>query len=59
MCSGKIETTLDAACILASKAVEYAIVDAVKNADTVGKYISFRDLEQPIPINDIQALLNE
>lgn len=45
MCSGEVETTLDAAGILASKAVEYAIADAIKNADTVGKYISFRDLE--------------
>ena len=45
MCSGEIETALDAAGILASKAVEYAIVDAVQNADTIGKYISFRDLE--------------
>jgi L-aminopeptidase/D-esterase-like protein len=45
MCTGEIETTLDAAGILASKAVEYAIIDAVKKADKVGKYISFKDLE--------------
>jgi L-aminopeptidase/D-esterase-like protein len=46
MCLGEIETTLDAAGILASKAVEYAIVDAVKNADTIGNLISLKDLEQ-------------
>ena len=46
MCSGEIETTLDAVGILASRAVEYAIVDAVKNAVTVGQFISFRDLRQ-------------
>jgi len=43
MCTGEIETTLDAVGVLAARAVEYAIIDAVNNANTVGKYIAVKD----------------
>ncbi|MCL1815821.1 MAG: P1 family peptidase, partial [Treponema sp.] len=46
MCSGEIDTTLDAVGILASRAVEQAIVDAVTHAQTVGKFISLGDFRQ-------------
>ena len=46
MCSGTIDSTLDAVGILASRAVEQAIVNAVINAQTVGKFISLRDFRQ-------------
>jgi L-aminopeptidase/D-esterase-like protein len=43
MCSGEVETTLDAVGVLATRAVEYAIVDAVNNAKTIDTYIAARD----------------
>jgi len=43
MCSGEIEASTDAVGILAARAVEYAILDAVKNAATIGKFISLSD----------------
>ena len=46
MCSGEIDTTLDAVGILASRAVEQAIVDAVTHAQTVGKFLSLGDFRQ-------------
>jgi len=46
MCSGEVETNPDAVGILASRATEYAILDAVRNAATVGKFLSLEDFEQ-------------
>jgi len=46
MCTGEIEATLDSVGILATKSVEFAIMEAVKNAVTVGKFISLRDLNK-------------
>jgi len=43
MCTGELAATLDAAGILASKTVEYAIIDAIKNADTFGKFLAAKD----------------
>ena len=43
MCTGEVEATLDAAGILATRCMEYAIADAVKNAATFGKYVAARD----------------
>ena len=43
MCTGEVETTLDAAGILAARAVERAIIDAVMSAETVGQYVSASD----------------
>lgn len=46
MCTGEVDTSLDAVGILACKAIEYAIVDAVENADTYDCYLSARDLRR-------------
>lgn len=43
MCTGEIHTTLDAVGVLACKAVESAIVDGIKNADSVDHYPSMKD----------------
>lgn len=40
MCVGEVEAQLDAVGILACKAVEYAILDAVRSADSLGCYIA-------------------
>ena len=40
MCTGNVATTLDAAAVLATRAIERAIVDAVQNAVTIGQFIS-------------------
>jgi L-aminopeptidase/D-esterase-like protein len=39
LCSGECDTTLDAACILATRAVEAAIADAVRGAVSFGEYV--------------------
>ena len=44
MCTGEVPATLDAVGILASAAVEEAIIDAVKSADSFGDFISIKDL---------------
>ena len=44
MCTGEVSATLDAVGILAAAAVEEAIIDAVKSADTFGEFISMKDL---------------
>jgi len=44
MCTGEISTTLDAAGVLASRAVEYAIVDGINNAVTIDRYLASRDM---------------
>jgi L-aminopeptidase/D-esterase-like protein len=43
MCTGEVDAQLDAVGILACKAVEYAILDAVKSADSFGCYIAAKD----------------
>jgi L-aminopeptidase/D-esterase-like protein len=43
MCTSKVEAQLDAVSILACKAVEGAILDAVYSADTFGCYIAAKD----------------
>jgi len=43
MCTGEVESTLDAVGVLAARAVEHAIIDAVHSAETLGKYIAARD----------------
>lgn len=43
MCNGEVEASPDAAGILAAAAVEGAILDAVKSAETFGDYISYKD----------------
>lgn len=43
MCTGEVEAQLDAVGILACKVVEYAILDAVKNADSFDCYIGAKD----------------
>lgn len=43
MCTGEIDTQLDSVGILACKAVENAILDAVKSADSFGCYIAAKD----------------
>ncbi len=43
MCTGEVDTQLDAVGILACKAVEYAILDAVRSADSIGCYIAAKD----------------
>ena len=44
MCTGEKEASLDSVGVLAVKAVEYAILDAVKNAETYDKYIAAKDI---------------
>jgi L-aminopeptidase/D-esterase-like protein len=44
MCTGKLNASLDAVGILASKAVEYAILDAVRNTESFGCYIATKDI---------------
>ena len=43
MCSGKVPAFQDAVSILAAHAAEAAILDAVKNAETYGSYMSYRE----------------
>lgn len=43
MASGKVKATLDAIGIMAGKAVQEAIYDAVKSAATYGDYLSYSD----------------
>jgi L-aminopeptidase/D-esterase-like protein len=43
MCSGAVQSSQDAVGILASHAVESAILDAVKSARTYGEYLSYAD----------------
>lgn len=44
MCTGEVETTLDAVGVLASHAVERAIVDAVRSASSFAIYPAARDI---------------
>jgi len=46
MCTGEVSTTLDAVGILAAMAVEEAIIDAVKNADSLGGFPALKDLQR-------------
>jgi len=43
LCTGEINSTIDAVGILACKAVEAAILDAVKSANSFGTYLSSKD----------------
>ena len=43
LCSGKVSATPDSVAVLASRAAETAIVDAVKSAATYGEYLSCTD----------------
>jgi len=43
LCTGEIDSTIDAVGILACKAVEAAILDAVKSANSFGNYPSSKD----------------
>ena len=43
LCSGKITASLDAVGILAARAAEAAILDAVKSAETYGEYLSYKE----------------
>lgn len=43
LCSGKVETSMDAVGILATHAAEAAIIDAVKSADSYGDYLSYKE----------------
>ncbi|MGI6498393.1 MAG: P1 family peptidase [Oscillospiraceae bacterium] len=44
MCTGDVETNFDAAGILAAEAVRCAIINAVKQADSLGQRVSYREL---------------
>lgn len=44
MCTGEVSASLDAVGILAAHAVERAIIDAVKSAESLGVYPAMRDL---------------
>ena len=44
MCTGEVSATLDAVGILAAAAVEEAILNAVKSADSFGEFAAFKDL---------------
>ena len=44
MCTGELAATLDAVGVLASKAIENAIIDAVKNASAFDQYPAAKDL---------------
>ncbi len=46
MCTGEVEATLDAVGILACKAVEHAILDAVRSADSYGGYVAAKDFSE-------------
>lgn len=43
MCSGQVSAALDAVGILACRAAEAAIIDAVKSAETYGPYLAWKD----------------
>ncbi len=45
MSSGEVETTLDAVGILACRAMEYAILDAISSAETIGCFLSWKDFK--------------
>lgn len=45
MCTGEVSATLDAVGILAAMAVEEAIIDAVRNADSLGGFPALKDLQ--------------
>ncbi|MDF2871759.1 MAG: peptidase family [Anaerocolumna sp.] len=45
LCTGAVETTLDAVSVLACKAVEQAILNAIKSAESFAGYIAAKDLE--------------
>ena len=45
MCTGEVSATLDAVGILAAMAVEEAIIDAVKSADSFGGFPALKDLQ--------------
>jgi len=44
MCAGEVDATLDAVGILASRAVEHAIIDAVNNAESFGGFPAIKDI---------------
>lgn len=46
MCTGEVDATLDAVGILASKAVECAILNAVDNAKSYGSFPSVKDISK-------------
>ncbi|MDF2512132.1 MAG: peptidase family [Herbinix sp.] len=52
MCSGEINASLDAVGILACKAVECAIMDAVKSAESFGGYVAAKDFSGAVLSND-------
>jgi len=43
MCTGEVETILDAVGILACKVVEHAILDVIMSADSYGGYMSAQE----------------
>lgn len=43
MCTGEVNASLDAVGILACKAIENAIIDAVKSAESFGGYVAAKD----------------
>jgi L-aminopeptidase/D-esterase-like protein len=45
MTTGKVRATLDAVGVLAAHAVQEAILDGVKSAETYGAYLSYQDLQ--------------
>ena len=45
LASGEVEATQDSVAILAVRAVEQAIIDAIKSADTWGDFLSLKDYE--------------
>ena len=52
MCSGKIAATPDSVGILAARAAEAAIVDAVKSAASYGDYLSYADRRRTLGYTD-------
>jgi L-aminopeptidase/D-esterase-like protein len=50
MASGKVEANIDAVAILAVRAVEQAIINAVKKADTAYGFLTYQDLLGEIPL---------
>ena len=51
LCSGKIQATADAVGILAARAAETAILDAIKSAATYGDYLSYQERQDRLRRN--------
>ena len=48
MCSGRVTATPDSVSVLAARAAEAAILDAVKTADAYGEYLSYKERQKAL-----------